>query len=81
MKKLTRDRVVPTMSANNADDSRLLQSHDLGFRDRRRCRHATGLSGQASLAAKLSRAKDGDDRLLPVLGNNGHLQFASFDEK
>jgi SAM domain (Sterile alpha motif) len=65
----------------HADDSLLVQPHDLAFRHGRRCRHAPRLSGQASLAAKFSCPQNGDDRFFPLLGNNGHLHLAFLDEK
>src|SRR4029077_15621262 len=63
----------------NADDSRLLQPHDLAIRHCRGCRYPQRLSDQASLAAKLVRSEKRNNGFLPMLGNDGDLDLSFLD--
>ena len=67
-------------SWENADDSRLLQPHDLAIRHCRGCRYPQRLSDQASLAAKFVRSEKRNNGFLPMLGNDGDLDL-SFCQK
>src|SRR5947208_6669541 len=59
----------------------LLDPHDLALRQRRGARHAPGLCGQASFAAKFIGPEDCNHGLLAVLGNDGELDLAFLDVK
>jgi hypothetical protein len=63
----------------DADNSRLLQPHDLAFAHSRGCRHAPRLSGQASLSAKFVETQDRNNSFLPLLGNDGDLHLSCLD--
>jgi hypothetical protein len=64
-----------------ANDRILLDPHDLAFRQRRCAGDAPGLSGQASFAAKLILAEDGDDRFLAASGSDRDLDLALLNVK
>src|SRR3981189_2619479 len=63
----------------HANDARFPQSHDRAFCHRPDGRDPTCLSGQAPLTAELPCSKNCDDRLLPLVGNDGNLDLALLD--
>ena len=61
---------------NHPDNSRLFQPRDDGVRHDRDRRDTLHLPSEASFAEELIRSKNGDDRFLALLGNDGELRLA-----